>query len=157
MAAGDIFVYEHFKEKQMSGVAGATAGVGVIDLNGATMKIMLATSSYSPNVVTDEVVTTPMAFQVPTGTGYVDNGSAVTVTVVNQTPLTRVKISTDLVFTQDGTGFTTARYWVLYEASGTDADDKLVCYGDFGVDKSNVAGSLTIDFENTNSGTLFEY
>lgn len=160
MAAGDILVYEKFKENQMSGIADAIAGVGATDLAGSVTKLMLCTNTYTPAVTTDVVVGSGnLAANEVTGTGYTAGGETVSVTVVNEAGFIRVKIASDLLIAQNASGFTNARYWVLYAVNGTpaDANDKLICYGDFGSDKSIVTGSLTIDFENTNGGTLFEY
>ena len=159
MAAGEITVYEKFKEKQMSGIADAIAGVGTIDLANDTLKFMLLRVGYVPDAATDEVIAdlVPGTNEV-SGTGYAAGGIAATITVVNDAGTIRVTAS-DLIIAQNAGGFTDARTWVLYQEHGTpaDANNKLVCWGDFGADKSIVTGSLTVDFENVNSGTLFQY
>ena len=159
MAAGAIEVFEAFKTTQMSGVAGAAVGVGVIDLAGGDLRLMLTRVAGLPVAASDAVMSDGVigANEV-SGSGYPAGGisTGVTISVVTQANLTRVKCL-DVVIDQDGAGPTDIRHWVLYEYSGTPANDKLVCWGDFGADKSIQTGSLTIDFENTNGGTLFEY
>lgn len=115
---------------------------GSIDLDTDTIKVMLVTSSYTPNQdthtkrsdITDEVA----------GTGYVAGGAALankTVTVDN-TDNEGVFDADDLSWS---TATITARGAVLYKSRGGAASaDELLCYFDFGADKTSTAGTFLI-------------
>lgn len=109
-----------------------------------TFKIMLVSSSYTPNVdthakrsdITNEV----------SGTGYTAGGatlSNVSVTQDNATDTT--KIDADDVTWADST--ITARGGVIYKSRGGLASaDEVVCYFDFGSDQESSNGDFTIQF-----------
>lgn len=117
---------------------------GSIDLDTDTIKVMLVTSSYTPDIdahakrsdITGEV----------TGTGYASGGAALegkTVTVDN-TGNRGIFDATDVVWTP---ATITARGAVLYKARGGAASlDELICYIDFGADVSSTADDFTLTF-----------
>jgi hypothetical protein len=115
---------------------------GAIDLDTDTFKIMLVTSTYSPNKkthtkrsdVTNEVV----------GTGYTAGGVALTsVVVTNDTANDRTKFSS--ANPSWPTATITARGAVIYKSRGGAASaDELVCYLDFGSDQTSTAGTFTV-------------
>ena len=112
-----------------------------IDLSVDTIKVMLVTSAYVPNVdthafrssVTNEV----------TGTGYTAGGKALTAKIVTQD-----NAADSAVFDADpvtwATSTITARGAVLYKDTGNAATDNLIAYFDFGVDESSTSGDFTI-------------
>lgn len=115
---------------------------GSIDLDTDTIKVMLVTSSYAPNVdthtkrsdVTNEV----------TGTGYSAGGSA----LANKT-VTADTVDDEGVFDADDLSWSsstiTARAAVLYKSrGGASTADELICYVDFGSDISSTGGTFTI-------------
>lgn len=114
---------------------------GDIDLAADTIKVMLVTSAYVPNIdthanrddVTNEV----------TGTGYTAGGA----TLINKA-VTQDNTADTAVFDADNVvwaGSTiTARGAILYKSTGTAATDTLIAYFDFGVDESSNAGDFTI-------------
>jgi len=117
---------------------------GSIDLDTDTIKVMLVTSSYTPNQdshskrsdVTNEV----------TGTGYSTGGSA----LANKT-VTQDNTNNKGVFDADNitwsTSTITARGAVLYKSrGGASSADELICYIDFGSDYSSSSGDFTITF-----------
>jgi hypothetical protein len=117
---------------------------GSIDLDTDTIKVMLVTSTYAPNVdthtkrsdITNEVV----------GTGYVAGGGTLaskTVAVDNT--------NDRALFDGDNqvwaTASITARGAVLYKArGGASTADELICYIDFGADITSTAADFTLSF-----------
>lgn len=115
-----------------------------IDLDADTFKLMLVTSTYTPDVdahadradVTNEV----------TGTGYTTGGA----TVAN-TGTTQDDTNDQAVFDGDDVTWAsstiTAAGAVLYKNTGSAATDLLVKYFDFGGDESSSAGPFTVQFD----------
>lgn len=128
-------VYNSFKRDIMN---------GALDLDTDTIKVMLVTSAYAPDQdnhtkrsdVTNEV----------SGTGYSAGGQAIanpSVTVDN--------VDNEGVFDGDDVTWAsstiTARGAVLYKSRGGAATaDELLCYFDFGSDKSSSNGNFTISW-----------
>jgi len=117
------------------------AVTGQIDFDTDTFYMMLVTSTYTPDKdthldradVTNEV----------TGTGYTADGQAVTVTVdAVDTANDRVDINFADVTWSSST--ITAAAAVVYKSTGTEADDLLVAYLDFGGDVSSTSGDFTV-------------
>jgi hypothetical protein len=122
---------------------------GNIDMDTNTFKMMLVTSTYTPNKdthadradVTNEV----------SGTGYTAGGKTVTCTVARDNANDR----TTLTFAAESwtSSTITARGAVVYKSTGTAANDLLVFYNDFGGDitTSNTTfsvGSSVITLQN---------
>ena len=136
-------IYNSFKRDQMN---------GSIDLDTDTIKMMLVTSTYSPNQdthtkrsdVTNEVV----------GTGYTAGG----VTLANKT-VTVDNTGNTGVFDADNitiaTATITARGAVLYKSrGGASTADELIAYLDSGSDISSTAGNFVITFSASGILTL---
>lgn len=126
-------IYNAFKKYIMN---------GSIDLDTDTIKVMLVTSTYTPDQdahdfrddITNEV----------TGTGYSAGGA----TLANKA-VTQDNTDNEGVFDADDVSWTTstitARGAVLYKArGGASSADELICYLDFGSDKVSTAGTFTI-------------
>jgi hypothetical protein len=125
---------------------------GSIDLDTDTIKMMLVTSTYVPNIdthtkrsdVTNEI----------TGTGYTAGGVALankTVTM-NTTTDKGVFDADDIVI---ATATITARAGVLYKSrGGASTADELIAYLDFGADITATAGNFNIAFDATGIITL---
>lgn len=118
---------------------------GNIDLNTDTVKAMLVTSSYTPDIdahnrrddITNEVAATG---------GYTAGGETITTPTVTQD-------NTNDCGTFDGDNITwststiTARGAVLYKArGGASSADELIAYIDFGSDKISSAGDFIISW-----------
>lgn len=117
---------------------------GNIDLDTDTIKVMLVTSSYTPNIdthtkrsdVTNEI----------TGTGYTAGGVTLTSTVVT------VDTTNDLAYFDAAdavwaTATFTCRGAVMYKSRGGLASaDELIKYFDFTADKSPSAAAFTLQF-----------
>jgi len=112
-----------------------------INLDTDTLKAMLVTSAYTPDVdahnrrddVTNEV----------TGTGYTAGGEVIPC-VVSQDNATNKAVATFSDVTWP-TSTITARGAVIYKSrGGASSADELVGYVDFGADKSSVGGDFTL-------------
>lgn len=128
-------IYNSFKRDIMN---------GSIDLDTDTINVMLVTSTYTPDQdahtkrsdVTNEV----------SGTGYSAGGAALAgkAVTVDNTDNEGVFDANDLTWS---TSTITARGAVLYKArGGASSADELICYIDFGSDKSSTAGNFTLQW-----------
>ena len=113
-----------------------------IDFATHSFKVMLVTSTYSPNKdthedradVTNEVV----------GTGYTAGGVATTPTITLDTSNDRVDITFSNVSWASAT--ITARAAVIYKSTGTAGTDLLIAYVDFGSDVSSTNAAFAVTF-----------
>lgn len=117
---------------------------GSIDLDTDTIKVALVTSSYTPDQdahdffddVTNEV----------SGTGYSAGGASLANKAV-----TADNTDNEGVFDADdvtwSTSTITARGAVIYKSTGTASTSPLICYIDFGADKSSSAGNFTLQWD----------
>lgn len=115
---------------------------GAIDLDTDTLKVMLVTSAYTPDIdahtkrsdITNEV----------TGTGYTAGGQALANKAVtaDNTDDEGMLDADDVVW---GSSTITARGAVIYKSRGGAASaDELLCYIDFGSDQISSSGNFTI-------------
>lgn len=114
---------------------------GAIDFDTDTFKVLLVTSSYSPNKdthdrrddITNEV----------TGTGYSAGGVTSACTVTKDTANDKVTLQFASVSWASST--ITARGAVIYKSrGGASSADELIAYNDFGADVSTTAGTFTV-------------
>lgn len=122
-----------------------------IDIDAVTIKVMLVTSAYTPNIdthtrrssVTNEV----------TGTGYTAGGATLTGLTVTQNNTTDKGVidANDVTWS---TSTITARGAVIYVSTGVAANDNLIAYIDFGVDKVSDTGDFTIQWNASGIITL---
>lgn len=114
---------------------------GTIDLVNDTLKLMLVTSTYSPNQDTHDFkddVTNEVS-----GTGYTAGGKTLTGKVANQDNTNnRSELDADDVTWSGAT--LTARGAVLYKDTGVAATSPIICYFDFGSDESANAEDFTV-------------
>ena len=116
---------------------------GLIDFDTDTIKVLLVTSSYTPDQdahdflddITNEV----------TGTGYTAGGKTISSIVITQdnTDNEGVVDGDDVLWT---TATVTARGAVIYKSTGVAATSPLIAYIDFGSDKASNAGDFTISW-----------
>jgi len=136
-------VYNSFKRDIMN---------GSIDLDTDSIKVMLVTSAYTPNIdthtkrsdVTNEV----------SGTGYTAGGSALTTKTVtaDNTGDKGVFDADDLTWSSSTI---TARGAVLYKArGGASSADELIAYIDFTSDQISSNGNFTIQWNASGILTL---
>lgn len=116
-----------------------------IDVDTDVLKVMLCTSTYTPNQdthrykssVTNEVV----------GTGYTATGATLTSPTVSYTAGTNV-FAFDAADTSWATSTITARYAVIYNSSpASDATRPLIGYLDFGADFVSTGGTFLITWD----------
>lgn len=114
---------------------------GAIDFDTDTFKVLLVTSSYSPNKdthdrrddITNEV----------TGTGYSTGGVTSACTVTKDTANDKVTLQFASVSWASST--INARAAVIYKSrGGASSADELIAYNDFGADVSTTAGTFTV-------------
>ncbi len=116
--------------------------VGSIDYDTDTFKVMLLTSTATPNKdtwtkrsdVTNEI----------TGTGYTAGGATATVTVA-ATDTTNDRVVITLGGVTWGTSTITARYAVYYKSrGGASSADELIAVVDFSTDKTSTGADFTL-------------
>lgn len=119
-------------------------GTGVFDLDSDTIRVLLTTSSYTPNVDTHDFVD-DVTNEI-TGTGYTAGGMALTtVTWTYDSAENWAILSADPVI-WTGASFT-ARRAVVYQDTGTDSTSALIGYVDFGADRSpNLSSEFIVNF-----------
>jgi hypothetical protein len=114
---------------------------GAIDADSDTFKVMLVTSSYSPNKDTDlkrSAVTNEV-----TGTGYTAGGVATACTVTKDTANDKVTIVFAAASWASST--ITARGAVYYKSrGGLSSLDELVAYNDFGSNITTSNGTFSL-------------
>lgn len=120
-----------------------------IDLDTDTLKVMLCTSSYSPNQDTHQYkssVTNEVS-----GTGYTAGGKTLTgVTVTYDTGTNTLTLDADDVTWSSST--ITARYAVFYDDTAT--DDPLIAYWDLGQDEVSSSGNFTLTISGSGIATI---
>lgn len=142
-----IHKYNTFLKTQMNGGNDTTGGSSsnaarVIDFATNTLKIMLCSSSYSPdaathackNSVTNEV----------TGSGYTAGGITLTGATVTLSGGTVTFDANDVTWFESVGGFSNARYAVIYKDTGIAATSTLFAYIDLISDKGNADADLVI-------------
>ena len=121
-----------------------------LDLDDTTadrFKVMLVTSSYTPNFGTHDFksdVTNEVS-----GTGYDAGGKSLTSVTLTQSGGTITFDAADLTW---ASSTITAPAAVVYDESQT--NDPLICYIDFGADKSSSAGDFVLSFNASGIFTL---
>jgi len=112
-----------------------------IDLEDGSVKVMLTTSSYTPDQDTHDYkddVTNEVS-----GDGYVAGGTALSTPTMAYATATNVwNFDADNVTWASSS--ITARYAVYYYSTGTDGTSPLICYVDFGEDETSSNGDFTI-------------
>jgi hypothetical protein len=116
-----------------------------IDFDSDTIKVMLTTSTYTPNQDT-HVYLSDVTNEV-TGTGYTAGGATLANKTIGYTAGTNViKLDADDVTWASST--ITARYAVIYDDTpSTTATKPLLGYVDFGADQSSSNGNFTITWD----------
>ena len=121
-----------------------------LDLDDTTadrFKVMLVTSAYTPDFGTHDFkadVTNEV-----TGTGYTAGGESLTSVTLTQSGGTITFDAADVTW---ASSTITARGAVVYDDSIV--NDPLICYIDFGADKSSSAGDFVLSFNASGIFTL---
>lgn len=115
---------------------------GTIDFDTDTFKVLLVTSSYSPNKDTHDF-RDDVTNEVANGNGYTTGGEVATVSVTLDTANDRIDISLGSASWSAST--ITARGAVYYKSrGGASSADELIAYIDFGTDVSTTAGTFSL-------------
>jgi len=118
-----------------------------VDFDSDTIKVMLTTSSYTPNQDT-HVYKSDVTNEV-SGTGYTAGGQALASKTVTYDSATNTVIL-DAADTVWSASTITARYAVIYDDAGaSDATKVLLGYVDFGSDQSSTSGNFTLTWDAT--------
>ena len=113
-----------------------------VDFDSDTIKVALLSSSYTPNQDTHDYWDDVSAYEV-SGTGYTAGGATLANKSVTYNSSTNVtKFDADDVSWTSST--ITARYAVIYDATGTASTSALIGYVDFGSDQSSSSGTFSI-------------
>lgn len=117
---------------------------GAINLIGDTIKVMLVTASYVPDIDTD--TKRSHVTNESSGTGYVSGGAA-----LDNKTLTQDDVNDRTVFEADNVEWVSssinARGAVLYKSTGAAASDPLIAYIDFGETKISTDGQFLITWD----------
>jgi hypothetical protein len=123
-----------------------------IDLDTDTIKLLLASSSYTPNQDTHQYKS-DVSNEI-TGTGYTAGGATVGSVTVSYNTGTNV-LSFDANDVTWTAASITARYAVLYDASpGSDATRPLIGWIDFGGDVTSTGADFTIAWNASGIGAV---
>ena len=135
--------YHKWKQGQLDGSSQPSAP---IDFNNDDIRLLLLTSGATPTVATDEDVADAVASSGEvTGDNYARKaltGEAITLSSGTVT----FDASDPAAYAQAASGFSDARYAVLHKHNASDASAALIAYYDFGANKGNKTGSLTLQF-----------
>lgn len=129
--------YDNFLYGQMNGTSNA-----VIDFDTDTIKVALATNSYTPAATTHDFfddITNEV-----TGTNYTAGGATLGSKTVALSSGTVTFDAADVTWTASGSGFSTARYAIIYKSTGTASTSRLICYVNFGADVGNTVADLVL-------------
>jgi len=115
-----------------------------VDLDTATIKVMVVTNSYTPSRTGDDFIDDANTNEV-TGTNYTAGGTAIAGVTLAADGTTIEWIHNDITWTSDASGFANGRYFIWYEDTGTPATSKIIMYLDNTSDFGNTTGDLTLD------------
>jgi hypothetical protein len=115
--AASIYLFNNWRKAAQSGA----------NLNGATLKATLHTSSYTPNVAS-QAVYADVSNELSTANGYANGGEALTGLAFNVSGATAMLTASPTVWTASG-GSIVARYLVLrYVGTVNSQTDPLILY-----------------------------
>lgn len=135
--------YHKWKQGQMDAASQPSAPV---DFNTDDIRLLLLTSGATPTVATDEDVADAIASSGEvTGSEYARKALAGEAITLSSGTVT-FDASDPAAYSQSASGFSDARYAVLYKHNASDASAALVAYYDLGANKGNKTGSLTLQF-----------
>ena len=139
-------VFHQVKLREVNG--GGAAASALVDFDTDTLKMALVTVANVPDVALDDFWDDLSATEV-SGTNYTAGGETLAnVTVTLSTGTVTFDNTVDITWSQNAGGFTDARHVIVYkDSAGASSTDILILTGDFGADKGNVAGDLTIEFD----------
>ena len=128
-------------------------GTGIIDFDTDLIKIALITVSNVPDINVDDFWDDLQATEV-SGTNYTAGGEALTTRTVTESGGTVTFNADDVNWVSNAGGFADARHAILYFDSTVNTTSNLIATLDFGVDKGNTTGDLTIEMDSLGIITL---
>lgn len=123
-----------------------------IDFDTDTVKVMLATSSYTPAQDTHRYASSLTGFEI-TGTGYTAGGATLASKTVTYDTATNT-LTLDCADPQWTNATITARYAIFYVSTGTASTSPLICYWDLGQDESVYGDTFTLQIPSAGLLTL---
>lgn len=117
-----------------------------VDWDTDDIRVMLVSSTYSPNQDTHDYIDDVQTFEV-SGTGYTAGGIALTSKTNTYDPSSNTVVldAADVTWVNSTI---TARYAVIYNNTGASSAAKpLIAYADFVSDQSSTAGNFTITWD----------
>jgi hypothetical protein len=127
------------------GKAFTSAFTKKLDLSADTIKVMLCTSSYTPDQDAHQFKS-DLSAEI-TGTGYTAGGATLGSPTLTYTGSTNT-LAFDGADVSWAASTLTARYAIVYDSTpGTDATRPLLMYLDFGADVSTTSGTLSITWD----------
>jgi len=135
-------VFGHFIESQFS-----ASPHSAVNFNSGDVRLLLLTSAAAPVAATNEDVADLLAGSAAevTGSNYARKDlSGVAFTLSSVTG--KFDASDPATYSQHASGFSDARYAVLYLHNASDASALVIAYYDLGANKGNVTGDLTLEF-----------
>ena len=114
---------------------------------GSTLKVVLCTSTYSPNQDTHDFYN-DVTNELATANGYTSGGETLTKSDPTYDAGTN-EIRMDAADVTWANSTLTARYAVIYKDTGDSSTSPLLAYVDFGEDKSSSAGNFTLQWAAT--------
>jgi hypothetical protein len=118
-----------------------------VDFDSDTIKVALLSSSYTPDQDAHDYFNDVSTYEV-TGTGYTSGGATLASKTATYDSANNVVIL-DAADTTWASSTITARYAVVYDATGTSSTSALIGYVDFGSDQSSTNGNFTITWDST--------
>lgn len=135
------YVPNAFKGRLM----GDTAQIGTaINLASDTVKLMLLTSSHTPDADAEVFIDDVSANEIGASGTYSAGG--VTLTKSSSTDDTDDEGVFDATDVSITSATITARYAAIYKDTGTPSTSPIICVIDFGSDQSSTVGTFTITF-----------
>jgi hypothetical protein len=117
---------------------------GVFDLDTDTIKVSAHTNTYTVNQDTHDFFDD--ATNEVTGTNYTAGGATLASVTLVRATTTVTFDAADVVWTQSGAGFSTARKFVVYRSTGVGTTSRLFSVVTADADVGNVTGDLTIQW-----------
>lgn len=136
-------IYDEYRLRQFDGNALDHDTPG-----GNGFKIALVTNSYTPDQGVHDFWNDASANEV-SGTNYTAGGNVISTPTITMSGagLLTFDAADPATWSQHASGFSNARYAILYRDTGTASTSELIAYNNFGSDKGNVSGDLTVSLD----------
>lgn len=121
---------------------------GGFDLDSDTLKVMLVTSSYTPNADTDDFITDASGAEV-SGTGYTAGGATLSGVSITQDDTNNLAYLDAADVSWPTSTITNARYAVIYKDTGVPATSPILAVIDFGSNKTSSADTFLITWSSS--------